>query len=524
MNNIKKIIMLVFVGILIFFTGFVFAKVLDSDHKEVVKTDNTDSDSKKAVNKSNNNSFKQEENIVFLGDSITEYYPIDEIYGDLPIVKSGVSGYQTKDILSRMDKMVYSYNPTKIFLLIGTNDYMYDTKQETIDNTMKNIKKIVNNRYGVITQALSNLINTGKNIDRIEVLRDFNGWSWTTIKTEIENIQANLVYQTLRIMLDEEFLDGWCQDTDGIIDYVEIMKKELTERYGDLLAEEIIEKIYEIAIIKESEENKEYKDYINKELEKTEKQIQIYNNTQEYVQGISNKKKIATKEIKKIEQILNQESKIKEEYERRNATAPLEQKIFSIRVLKQQLNDRKQQLLNEIEECNYYLNPSNFINEKNKIIRQKELLEVINFNEKQKEEVIIEYINTILKCYEIIVKKEDNDNIMKLIYKFRYFMLVPFNLKKNIKDVEEVEEQVIKTEKILIQKSIEGKVMTQVPIEIMKHVFETRIISLDELYFKITSDFEKYYVQIFDENITEEKFEINTKEKMKINRKIKIFI
>lgn len=387
-----------------------------------------------------------------------------------------------------------------------------------------NIKKIVNNRYGVITQALSNLINTGKNIDRIEVLRDFNGWSWTTIKTEIENIQANLVYQTLRIMLDEEFLDGWCQDTDGIIDYVEIMKKELTERYGDLLAEEIIEKIYEIAIIKESEENKEYKDYINKELEKTEKQIQIYNNTQEYVQGISNKKKIATKEIKKIEQILNQESKIKEEYERRNATAPLEQKIFSIRVLKQQLNDRKQQLLNEIEECNYYLNPSNFINEKNKIIRQKELLEVINFNEKQKEEVIIEYINTILKCYEIIVKKEDNDNIMKLIYKFRYFMLVPFNLKKNIKDVEEVEEQVIKTEKILIQKSIEGKVMTQVPIEIMKHVFETRIISLDELYFKITSDFEKYYVQIFDENITEEKFEINTKEKMKINRKIKIFI
>ena len=144
MNNIKKIIMLVFVGILIFFTGFVFAKVADTDHKEVVKTDNTDSDNKKTVNKSNNNSFKQEENIVFLGDSITEYYPIDEIYGDLPIVKSGVSGYQTKDILSRMDKMVYSYNPTKIFLLIGTNDYMYDTKQETIDNTMKNIKKIVN--------------------------------------------------------------------------------------------------------------------------------------------------------------------------------------------------------------------------------------------------------------------------------------------------------------------------------------------------------------------------------------------
>ena len=35
---------------------------------------------------------------------------------------------------------------------------------------------------------------------------------------------------------------------------------------------------------------------------------------------------------------------------------------------------------------------------------------------------------------------------------------------------------------------------------------------------------EKYYVQIFDENVSEEKFEIKSEEKMKINRKIKIFI
>ena len=39
----------------------------------------------------------QKENIVFLGDSITEIYPIQEIFGNLPIVRSGVSGYRTKD-------------------------------------------------------------------------------------------------------------------------------------------------------------------------------------------------------------------------------------------------------------------------------------------------------------------------------------------------------------------------------------------------------------------------------------------
>ena len=58
----------------------------------------------------------------------------------------------------------------------------------------------------------------------------------------------------------------------------------------------------------------------------------------------------------------------------------------------------------------------------------------------------------------------------------------------------------------------------------MKHIFKTRIITLENLYYKISSESEKYFVQIFDENVSEEKFEIETKEKLKINKKIKISI
>ena len=85
---------------------------------------------------------KVEENIVFLGDSITDYYPIKSIYGDLPIVNSGVAGYTTEDILDRMDTMVYQYNPTSVYLLIGTNDIMYEDKSNDV---VENIKKIVDN-------------------------------------------------------------------------------------------------------------------------------------------------------------------------------------------------------------------------------------------------------------------------------------------------------------------------------------------------------------------------------------------
>ena len=63
------------------------------------------------------------ENIVFLGDSITDWCPFDALYDkDIPIINSGRAGYRTFSILEEMDDLVYKYNPTKVFILIGTND------------------------------------------------------------------------------------------------------------------------------------------------------------------------------------------------------------------------------------------------------------------------------------------------------------------------------------------------------------------------------------------------------------------
>jgi len=81
------------------------------------------------------------ENYVFLGDSITEFYDLKDHFKNEPVVNSGVSGYQTKDLLEKLDEMVYVYNPSKVFILIGTNDLAFSVKDTTIIN---NIKKIAN--------------------------------------------------------------------------------------------------------------------------------------------------------------------------------------------------------------------------------------------------------------------------------------------------------------------------------------------------------------------------------------------
>ncbi|MEG0025695.1 MAG: GDSL-type esterase/lipase family protein [Bacilli bacterium] len=84
----------------------------------------------------------KQNSIVFLGDSITYLYPLEEFYKDKNIINSGISGYKTIDILKHLDNMVNKYNPTKVFLLIGTNDMGQGISNDSI---LKNIKQIVAN-------------------------------------------------------------------------------------------------------------------------------------------------------------------------------------------------------------------------------------------------------------------------------------------------------------------------------------------------------------------------------------------
>ena len=379
-------------------------------------------------------------------------------------------------------------------------------------------EKILNNKYEHITIALSDLINEGKNLDRTEVLRDFNGWSWTTISKEIENIEANLIYQILQIFLGEEFVDNWSQDKDGIIDYLEQFVEEATEKYGEEIANNQKDLLLKIAMANTAKVNMHFAKNITEKIQQVDQEIQKYDDTKQKIIDITNDKKQLLKELNEIEKIIGQEHRIKAEYEKRDD-------IFNIKVLKNQLYRQKEELLEQIEKNNYLLKPENYLEEKNKLMEKKEQLKLVELSEEQVEKLLIEFAQNFLKCFKIQIKKANNeDEIIRLIYQFRYFMQLPFNLEKKIKDVEELQKSILEVEDELTEKAIQKKVIADMPKEIMRHLFESRIIILEDLYYKITNKAEKYYVQIFDENISEEKFEIQLNEKTKINKKIKIFI
>ncbi len=380
-----------------------------------------------------------------------------------------------------------------------------------------NNKRILNDQYGDAAIAISDFINIGKNIDRVEVLRDFNGWSWTTVKEEIENIDANLMYQMLQILFGREFLDNWIKDKDGKVDYFKLMTND-GRKYSKIAIDNIKKLLIKIAMINDVKENQEFSEYISKKLRAIKKELKMYEDTQSNIERLSEHKTQAMKQLKDVERILRQESMLLAEYEKRKGK-------IDIKDLKKELSDQRRKLLNEISEDNYLLNPMNYIKEKKKLEEEKSRLDIKRTTKKQKENLKVEFIKLFLQCFNIRIKiSTEEEEVRRLIYQFRYFMCLPFDETNSVKNFEQIEEVVNETEQLLIKKAMEFKVINKVPFEVMKHVFETRIIILEELYYKVTKESEKYYVQIFDENITEEKFEIKPIEKIKLNKKIKVFI
>ena len=86
-----------------------------------------------------------EPDVIFIGDSIVEYYPLQELFGTAKtIVNRGIRGYQTRLLLENLDAHLYGDAVDQIVLLIGTNDIGKDVPMnEALDNLERVIQSIV---------------------------------------------------------------------------------------------------------------------------------------------------------------------------------------------------------------------------------------------------------------------------------------------------------------------------------------------------------------------------------------------
>ena len=77
--------------------------------------------------------------IIFLGNSITDIGEWTEIWHNIKVKNRGISGDNTFGVLARLDE-VLSSKPAKIFIMIGINDISKETPDSII---VENYKKII---------------------------------------------------------------------------------------------------------------------------------------------------------------------------------------------------------------------------------------------------------------------------------------------------------------------------------------------------------------------------------------------
>ncbi|MFB3777633.1 MAG: SGNH/GDSL hydrolase family protein [Bryobacteraceae bacterium] len=77
--------------------------------------------------------------VVFMGDSITDFWRLDEYFPGQPYVNRGIGGQTTPQMLVRMYPDVIELKPAAMVLLAGTNDIARNTGPSTAEMVQHNI-------------------------------------------------------------------------------------------------------------------------------------------------------------------------------------------------------------------------------------------------------------------------------------------------------------------------------------------------------------------------------------------------
>ena len=415
------------------------------------------------------------------------------------LVKTGTQ--EAKEL--EKDNMLFKVDRKNGEIICFQNEFILLTAIFNLDIS-PSLKELT---YGYIEEPLFTLLKSGEIDSNIELIRDFNGWSWDIDKKEIKDIEYNYIYQTILLINGRKNINN---------------KKQ----------KKIFDVASKIAIKKYMLEanDTEYNEKFEKIKKEKEARLELFNDKMSFINQITEEKKEYTKEIEKIDKILNNNELLKKEYYARNEKLPNKEKIFSVSYLVGILDKERIKLIEKIDECNKIILPKEFVEQKSKLEEEVKFLEEIV--KLDKEEALIKLATEFLNQVQIEIAKINEENKEKLInwiYKIRYYRYIPIDYEKTIKDIEALKEKFEEVIKIIIKKAQELKIWdifsenTELTYQILKEIFDMKMICLQNLNMQCKYENKELYVEYYDDTIIESSLKIKT-DTVKIKKKIKLFI
>jgi lysophospholipase L1-like esterase len=93
--------------------------------------------------------------VVFFGDSITEFWRLDEYFPGEDYINRGIRGQVTKEMLDRFKTDVLDLTPATVVILAGTNDLAYRVPLNKIVSNIATMAKLAHdNKIRVILASI----------------------------------------------------------------------------------------------------------------------------------------------------------------------------------------------------------------------------------------------------------------------------------------------------------------------------------------------------------------------------------
>ena len=398
-------------------------------------------------------------------------------------------------------------------------------------NDLNYTKMYLNENYKLIRNSLPELINKGKEINDTEIIRDFDAWSWNTQVDEIPNIEVNLIYQNMQLLLGYTRLNELL-NLKSLKSDLELLEKSFKLLYGEENALKFLLLIYKISIVLIVNENESERQRLLGERKWIEKEYNRLNNKNKLLEDVTNSKKVIMEKIKNIDLIINNKELLVEEYDRRNEGLPDHSKIFSLSHFTKILARERSNEINKIDEYNKILEPKNYTNIKTKFEKDLELLSNIKLDGKIKNstlKLMTKLQEVFLDCFKVQIEKAYNKKeIIYLLYVLRYYSFIPFSKTELIKDVKELKTKLVELQNILIEKMYNIKMINKyTEADIVERVINTKIISLENIQFSFTKEKNDVKLNIYDEETIAESIlmDVNNLDikKIRFNKKFKLF-
>ena len=418
----------------------------------------------------------------------------------------------------------------------------------------------LNQKYGIMNEAIKEMLLIGNNMNCLELITDFNGWSWDITVNGRKNVVYNILYQYITLLTGNKVLESWINnrkddeveelpsnlilsskynETFGITkkeiigeeeDYVSKIRELFQEKYGEELEKEFYRKVMQVAILECIKNNNDFEEKVQDRIKELKNKLSKMKNNKTFVENLSKEKKEINKQIEKIDFLLNSENKLKEEYEKTNEKLPNKEKIFSVSHYKLLIEKQRTNKLNEIKEINKKMDPNEYVKIKSEYEDKIDFYEEIKLEDKTKnntERLLKNLQKSFIKCFEIKLQNtNENKEIENLIYELRYYKLISEAVIKDSISVKKLEEK-------LIKKACEQKILTRFCEEdstnylILREVFITKIIDLDTLVFVLKYSKGFITIKIYDGTTDDETKQIELTEKtvliVKLNKKIKLW-